>query len=154
MKKLLILLALCVISLHSYAQERDTWEKMTALTTDTTGSVQDEDSMWVHGTPVTTTTDTLFSRYQYVLLTVQDTGTVFTDSLIIETLDMNYKVWSPVAVLNLSDGIIYDYCIPGAGVTRKYLIYDPNIYIFRVRLLNSQIVQSRTVYLSYMAKKY
>jgi len=144
MKKLLFLLALCVISLHSYAQERDVWERMTTLTIDTAGSVK----------PVTTSTDTLFSRYQYVVLTVQDTGSVFTDSLIIETLDMSYKVWSPVSVLNLSDGIIYDYCIPGAGNTRKFLIYDPNIFIFRIRVLNTQVLQGRTIYLSIMAKNY
>jgi len=139
MKKLLFLLLMCVIfTQFSYGQERDKWFKSDTIISGT-------DSLY---------TDTLFSKYQYVVLTVRDTGTVFTDSLIVETLDMNYKTWSPAAVLSLADGFIYDYIIPGAGVTRKYLIYDPNIYIFRARLLNAQYVAGRTVYISVMAKNY
>lgn len=138
MKKLAFLILLCVIFTQSYGQERDRWSKSDTLISGT-------DSLYV---------DTLYSKYQFVVLTVRDTGSTLTDSLIVETLDMNYKVWSPVAVINLSDGFAYDYCIPGANKTRSFLIYNPNIYIYRVRLINAQYVAGRTVYISSMAKNY
>lgn len=137
MKKLLILILL-LTAFGLNAQERDKWSHSDTIISGT-------DSLYV---------DTLYSKYQYAVLTVRDTGSTFTDSLQIEVLDMNYKTWSPVSVLNLSDGIIYDYCVAGAGLTRRFLIYDPNIYIFRVRLINTQYVAGRKTFISVMAKNY
>ena len=137
MKKLFILILL-LTAFGLNAQERDKWSHSDTIISGT-------DSLYV---------DTLYSKYQYAVLTVRDTGSTFTDSLQIEVLDMNYKTWSPVSVLNLSDGIIYDYCVAGAGLTRRFLIYDPNIYIFRVRLINTQYVAGRKTFISVMAKNY
>ena len=137
MKKLFILILL-LTAFGLNAQERDKWSHSDTLISGT-------DSLYV---------DTLYSKYMFVVVTVRDTGTTLTDSLQVEVLDMNYKTWSPVSVLNLSDGIIYDYCVAGAGLTRRFLIYDPNIYIFRVRLINAQYVAGRTTYISVMAKNY
>lgn len=137
MKKLLILILL-LTAFGLNAQERDKWSHSDTIISGT-------DSLYV---------DTLYSKYQFAVLTVRDTGSTFTDSLQIEVLDMNYKTWSPVSVLDLSDGILYDYCVAGAGLIRRFLIYDPNIYIFRVRLINTQYVAGRTTFISVMAKNY
>ena len=138
MKKLAFLVLLCVIFTQSYGQERDRWSKSDTLISGT-------DSLYV---------DTLYSKYQFVVLTVRDTGSTLTDSLIVENLDMNYKVWSPIAVRNLVDFTDTEKVIAGAGNTRQYLILNPNIYIFRVRLLNTQYIANRTTYISIMAKNY
>jgi len=139
MKKLLFLFAICVLFLHTAnAQERDKW-----LHSDTL--ISGVDSIYV---------DTLSSKYQFVVVTIQDTGTTYTDSLQVETLDMNYKVWSPVAVRNLIDFTDTEKLIPGAGSTRRYLVLDPNIWVIRIIRYNAQYVAGRTTYISIMAKNY
>lgn len=137
MKKLFILiLLLTAIGLN--AQERDKWSHSDTLISGT-------DSLYV---------DTLYSKYMFVVVTVRDTGTTLTDSLQVEVLDMNYKTWSPVAVRSLADFSDYEKLIAGAGNSRQFLILNPNIYIFRIRLLNVQYIAGRTTYISVMAKNY
>ena len=138
MKKILFLILMCVIFAQSYGQERDKLFHSDTLISGT-------DSIYV---------DTLYSKYRYVTITVQDTGSVFTDSLQVETLDPVYSVWTPIGVTNLIDGTDDTLMIAGAGKTRKFLVLDPNIYIIRVRLINAEFINKRGTLISIMAKNY
>ena len=137
MKKTILILFLLLATI-SFAQERDKWSKSDTLIAGT-------DSLYV---------DTLKSEYQFVEIIVQDTGSVLTDSLQVESLDMNYKVWTPIAVRCLCTFSDYQYMVAGAGNTRSFLVLSPNIYILRIRLINAQYVAGRMTKISVMAKNY
>ena len=137
MKKTLLILFL-LLTTSIFAQERDKWSKVDTLISGT-------DSLYV---------DTLYSKYEFVEVTVQDTGATYTDSIQVETLDMSYKVWTPIAVRDLSTFTDDDVMIAGAGKTRRFLVLDPNIYIIRIRLINAQYVSGRMTKISIMAKSY
>ena len=137
MKKLFILILL-LTAIGLQAQERDKWSHSDTIISGT-------DSIYV---------DTLYSKYQFVTVVVQDTGSVKTDSLQVETLDPTYKVWTPIGVKNLIDNTDDTLMIAGAGLTRKFQLLDPNIYIFRIRLINAEFISGRRTFISIMAKNY
>lgn len=137
MKKLFILILL-LTAIGLQAQERDKWSHSDTIISGT-------DSLYV---------DTLYSKYQIVTVVVQDTGSVKTDSLQVETLDPTYKVWTPIGVKNLIDNTDDTLMIAGAGLTRKFQLLDPNIYIFRIRLINTEFISGRRTFISIMAKNY
>lgn len=70
---------------------------------------------------------------QFVYITVQDTGTAYTDSLIvyvgsydIGAEETSYDtLWAPVDCISVYDRGYISELIPGTGNTRKYLVNEP-----------------------------
>ena len=77
-----------------------------------------------------TSSITLGGKYTYVMITVKDTGSTITDSIYCQSVVSGY--YSTVAVRDLSTFTDVSYAIPGAGVTKKYMILDPYIQLLKI----------------------
>ena len=135
MKKLLLLLLLTSVC---YSQHLDTYIHSDTL---------------IGGTD-TLCVDTLSNRYLYVIITVSDTGSTYTDSVIVEEYDKVTASWVQLDVIDLGDHTDYTLCSPGAGATHKYLIYNPSCDIIRQRLSNATFVNGRRVLTTLKATNY
>lgn len=134
MKKLLIL-ALFIAS-YSQAQQYDTWVQSDTL---------------VGGTD-TLVVDTCKSFIKYAYLTVQDTGTTNTDSVLVDVWDVKLNDWVTVGVRDVLSYTDFPVASPGGGYTKTYLVLYAGLSrysIIRHRLANATFVNGRRVLTSW-----
>ena len=76
------------------------------------------------------------SKYRTVYLTLQDTGTVYTDSLKVSVYNYQLSTWTTIAVglydLYNQQNVSGTLVIPGAGVTKKYWLLDEFIRAVKI----------------------
>lgn len=76
-------------------------------------------------------TDTLEARYNYIVVTIEDTGASLTDTVKVYSYDIKLADWVQVGLrdlLTFTDGEI----AANANTTRSYLVLDPSVYMLRV----------------------
>lgn len=144
MKRTLIATAIFLLTaLSVYSQQLDKWKTHTFLS-DTSATTQD--TVWI---------DTCETRYQYCILTVQDTGATYTDSIAVDVYDRALKIWCVQSVRKMAD---YDATsvttLANVNANTQYFILNPAIWAVRVRLKNAKFVFKRTVKVSLLYKTY
>lgn len=87
--------------------------------------------------------DTLKSDYNFPCFAMTDTGSTYTDSILVEVYNPESAVWSPVRVRELWSGTESQYAVAGAGQTKTFYIIHPAPYYVRYILVNVQYVPAR-----------
>ena len=82
-------------------------------------------------TDVDTLDVNMYGLYEYVSITLVDTGATYTDTVNFYVADKDSTYWAQVGVIKQSDKVFYEIATTSNG-TNKYLIYDPQIYWLRV----------------------
>ncbi len=114
MKKLLIVIAVFIITQPFFGQEYDNWKNFDTLISGTDSTV----------------IDTARTFTKYGIVTVVDTGVAVAsggidDSVFVEVYDPKLAVWVRVGVRSLYDFTDYPVAVPGSGNTRMFLILYP-----------------------------
>jgi hypothetical protein len=83
--------------------------------------------------------DTLDYKYEFVYVTVKDTGATYTDSLVAEVMVPKIG-WTTARVLDINDADATGYTVmsPGAGQIKTYLVWHPFPWAVRVRRVNTE----------------
>lgn len=88
--------------------------------------------------------DTLNAKYQYVYVTVSDTGATNTDSVAFESWDSKLQAWVRVGAVSMYDNTSIS-VTSSSNAVRMYLLNDTGIEILRQRLINVVYVAGRRV---------
>jgi hypothetical protein len=128
MKKIILAISL-MLAVNAYSQ--DFMDKMVQSDTLVAGA----DTLVV---------DTLNAKYQYVYVTVSDTGATHTDSVAFESWDRKLQAWVRVGAVSMYDNSNIS-VTSSPNTVRMYLLNDTGIDILRQRLINVVYVAGRRV---------
>lgn len=92
----------------------------------------------------TLATDTLSGKYNLVQLWVNDTGSTYTDSIVVESYNSKLGGWARIGLRRVKDNVV-TLAANQAGEIAIYELIDPAPNIIRRRLANAVYVSGRRV---------
>lgn len=112
------------------------------------------DTVGVDDTTAAVTYKTLTLKYQYdfITVTLKDTGTTYDDSIAVEFTNPDETAWYPVAVRDSVDTVRAQPLVDDNS-QHAYTFYAGSYYKIRIRLLNATAVNNRVFYFTLQAAR-
>lgn len=113
------------------------------------------DTAGVDDTTAAVTSKELTLKYQYDFLTIslRDTGTTYDDSIMVEFTNPDQTAWYPVQFIRDSTYSNVTQPLVDDDSQHSYLVYAGSYYKIRIRLINTVAVNNRVFYFTLQAAK-
>lgn len=113
------------------------------------------DTVGVDDTTAAATYKTLTLKYQYDFLTIslRDTGTTYDDSITVEFSNPDETAWYPIPFIKDSTYSTVTLPLVDDASQHSFLVYVEPYYKIRIRLLNTVAVNNRVFYFTLQASK-